>query len=373
MYILKQYNTPIAQFNLYKDIDGVCVVSDLKIIDEKLLPLDMTKTENGVASWLKHRNIPSNREYVDSILLRFGLNHRDTIGIIDICKGLSLNDSYWVVDDKFDGDFYKYNLYSHRISRILSYVAFTGYGSKSIRTSLISSPELTTNGMLAKCWRRLDGELYLYKSGTMGAANTGKEPYSEYYSYQIAKAMGLDAVEYNIANWKNHLCSTCKIFTDIDTSYIPIGRLIKDCKISKILDYYKNLGEDFYNSLISMFVFDAVICNTDRHYGNFGILVDNKTNKITKPAPIFDNGISLFNFAMDDELEDIEKYAKTRIPAAYDNFVDFVKPLMNEYQRKQLRKIIGFKFKKHPRYNLPDSRLKKIEIFIQTRIKELLK
>ena len=44
-----------------------------------------------------------------------------------------------------------------------------------------------------------------------------------------------------------------------------------------------------------MLLFDAVIYNTDRHLGNFGLLVDSKTNKIIRPAPIFDNGNSLFN------------------------------------------------------------------------------
>ena len=41
-----------------------------------------------------------------------------------------------------------------------------------------------------------------------------------------------------------------------------------------------------------MLVFDAVILNEDRHFGNFGLLVDSHTNKIIAPAPIFDNGLS---------------------------------------------------------------------------------
>ena len=372
MYILKQYNNIVAKFNLYRNIDGDCVVSDLEIINENLLPLNMGNKEEKIARWLKHRTIPSNRENVDSFLFRFGLNYKDTIGIINICKGLSLNDSYWVTDEDFDGDFYKYNLYSHKISRTLSYIAFTGYGNKSIRTSLILSPEFTTNGMLAKCWRKINGKLYLYKSGTKGFSNAGREPYSEFYAYQIAKTMGLDSIEYNLSYWKGYLCSTCELFTDIDTSYIPIGRLIDNCKISKVLDYYKYQGEDLYNSLISMFVFDAIICNTDRHFGNFGVLVDNLTNTVVKPAPIFDNGLSLFNYALDEELENVELYAKTRTPAAYVGFVEFVKPLMGSVQKAQLRKLINFRFKKHPRYNLNDKRLKNIEKFIQLRVKELL-
>lgn len=46
-----------------------------------------------------------------------------------------------------------------------------------------------------------------------------------------------------------------------------------------------------------MVVFDAVIYNTDRHFGNFGVLVDGKTNKIIAQAPLFDHGNFLFDLA----------------------------------------------------------------------------
>lgn len=63
---------------------------------------------------------------------------------------------------------------------------------------------------------------------------------------------------------------------------------------------------------------------------------------------------------------------KNKISTSYDDFVGFVKPLISEVQKKQIRKLINFKFKKHPRYNLDGKRLKNIENFIQVGIKELL-
>lgn len=44
--------------------------------------------------------------------------------------------------------------------------------------------------MLAKSWRRIKNNIFLYKSGTEGFANSGLEPYSEYYASQIAKNNG---------------------------------------------------------------------------------------------------------------------------------------------------------------------------------------
>ena len=82
------------------------------------------------------------------------------------------------------------NLYHNSFNTNIASIAFTGYGSYT-RTSFRSSPEFTTNGMLAKSWRRIKNNIFLYKSGTEGFANSGLEPYSEYYASQIAKTNGL--------------------------------------------------------------------------------------------------------------------------------------------------------------------------------------
>ncbi|MGN1296061.1 MAG: hypothetical protein ACI4U5_06590 [Bacilli bacterium] len=187
--------------------------------------------------------------------------------------------------------------------------------------------------------------------------------------------MKLNHVDYNIKQWKKKLCSTCELFTDINHSFMPIGYLVKTSSFLDIINYYKNLGEDFHNDLIDMIVFDAIICNTDRHYGNFGLIIDNKTNKPVKAAPIFDNGLSLFNYAMDNDLESVEKaleYSKTRHPACYADFISVAKKFMTDSTKGKLKHLINFKFRKHPRYNLNDKRLKVIEKIIQIRVLELL-
>jgi len=49
--------------------------------------------------------------------------------IITVCKGLSLNDSYWVSDENETKTFDQVNLYENRFSNVLASIAFTGYGS----------------------------------------------------------------------------------------------------------------------------------------------------------------------------------------------------------------------------------------------------
>lgn len=372
-YVLRLYDTDLLSFSLSEQgIEGLkAQIHSIDEEDRALFPLDLELTDDGLVKWLQRRVIPKNRAYVAEILKTYGLSVNDTKGIIDVCKGLSLNDSYWVVPQGFTGTFAQYNLYENRFSEILSLVAYTGIGQSD--AAFTTSPELTTNGMLPKAWRFIDGEgIYLYKGGTFGAANTGNEPYSEFYASQVAQAMGLDAVAYELENWKGILASRCKLFTDINTAYIPIGRIVREGGLKACLEYYRQLGPEAYEQIKSMLVFDAVIYNEDRHFGNFGVLRDNHTGKVTGAAPVFDNGMSLFNFAMPEDFQDLDSYAKTRGTAYSVSFESVCQEVMGPIQARQLRKLIGFTFHRHPRLNWPEYRLEAIERHLQKRVRQLL-
>jgi len=372
-YVLRLYDTDLLSFSLSEHgIEGLkAEIHNINQAEIARFPLDMELSGSGVLKWLQKRVIPKNRTFVAEILKTFGLSINDTKGIIDVCKGLSLNDSYWVVPERFTGTFAQYNLYENRFSEILSLVAYTGIGQSD--AAFTTSPELTTNGMLPKAWRFIEGKgIYLYKGGTSGAANTGNEPYSEFYASQIAQAMGLNAVRYELENWKGILASCCKLFTDIDTAYIPIGRIVREGGLKACLDYYEKLGLEAYEQLRSMLVFDAVIYNEDRHFGNFGILRNSHTGAVLGPAPVFDNGLSLFNFAMPDDIEDLDSYALTRGSAYGISFESICREIMGPVQRRQLRRLIGFTFQRHPRLNLPEPRLLSIERHLQKRVRQLL-
>ena len=311
VYSLRIYDTELMKFSMEKrGLSGL--VADILYKNEKyanLMPLDMEQTGEGIIRWLEHRVIPKNRAFVDEILKTLGLSHNDTKGIIDVCRGLSLNDSYWVVPEDFEGKFSQYNLYENRFSEILALVAYTGAGGS--RQAFTTSPELTTGGMLPKAWRYVENDgIYLYKGGTTGASNTGREPYCEYYASQIAETMRLNAVHYDLENWKGITASKCALFTDIDTAYIPVGRIVRSGGIAACLAWYKELGDEFSEQLCSMLVFDALIYNEDRHFGNFGVLRDNRSGRIIAPAPVFDNGFSLFCYAGREDYENLDEYAR---------------------------------------------------------------
>lgn len=369
-FVLKQYDDVLLNFMTKRTIDGIDV-SITSINKDKIerLPLGMSPTSESLTRWLRHRTIPANRAYAQNFLSKNGLSENDFIGILQICKGLSLTDCYWVTYPNDQKTFAEVNLFDNRFSQVLSQIAFTGYGS-SPASKFRSSPEFTTNGMLPKAWRRKEGKVLLYKGGTSGLANTGKEPYSEFYAAQVAEAMGIPHFTYGLSKWKGQLCSTCELFTSKDISFVPASTLISTSKISQIIDWFDDHG--WKNDLADMLVLDAIIRNTDRHLGNFGFLVDNHTNQLLRPAPIFDNGLSLYCYVMDNDLNNLSEQEKTLAPALYANFDEVALHVIGQKQKQELRHLLTFKFKKHSRYNLSDERIKMLESAIQGKVRCLL-
>ena len=298
-YELRLYDKTLLEFTFEEQ--GVSLAAHVIYVDEKnarLLPMDLQRTDEGIIKWLRHRVIPKNRTFVEEILKSLGLSVGNTKGIIDVCMGLSLNDCFWVVQKGFEGTFAEYNFYENDFFENLSSIAFTGIEKNN--QSFNISPELTTNGMLPKAWRRMkNGEIYLYKGGSSGAANTGNEPYSEFYACQIAKTMGLHAVTYDLENWKGILASKCQLFTDMDTAFVPIGRLVRSGGLQACLDYLAELGEDFAEAAHSMLVFDEEL--------NIQIMVDDLYMDVIHTYPDITVHLYLYNARIEASSPPIQK------------------------------------------------------------------
>lgn len=377
MYYLKLFDEDLISFNMDNKLG--LNITDIKILsnNKKIFPVRLQDkiNEETIEDFIKSRIIPKNRAFVHTILESAGLNINDKKSIIDVSKGLSLTDCYWVVQDK-TLKFANYNLFDNDFSKVLSLIAFTGYSSKI--KDLITSPEFATNGMLPKAWRKINNEIYLFKGSTASYnyANTGFEPYCEFYASQVATKMGVEHIDYNLSKWKNTLSSTCKLFTSKNISYVQIGDVVSYGGIKKVYEYAKGLG--FEEKFINMILFDAICINIDRHYGNFGLLRDNHTGAFIDFAPIFDNGENLLSKAIPnvfDNKEEFKKYIeKNEINISYYgvSYDDLVKEFCNKTNIKTLRRLLDFKLKKHSSYNLPTNRLECLNYMIQERAKRFI-
>jgi len=71
-------------------------------------------------------------------------------------------------------------------------------------------------------------------------------------------------------------------------------------------------------------------------------------------------------------MKTLDEYAKTRSSSYGVPFENIVREFITPRQKEQLRKMIGFRFEKHPAYNLPAERLKAIEKALQNRAQAFL-
>ena len=311
--------------------------------------------------WLASRSAPIGRHFMRNLMDSLGLNINSPAyprRALEFSKGLSLNDVYWVVPDDFHGTWAESNLYDNPFSEAMAEIAFTGHGRFDPRKAS-TSPEMTTNGMLPKCWVREDDGIYLYKGGMKGL-----EPHSEFHAAQVAEALGFRHVKYELAKYKGRLCSKCRLFTSDRYGYLPASRLP---------DHDAILGDVRF---LEMFLFDAVIFNVDRHLGNFGYMVDNDTNEIVDVAPIFDNGYGLMPHlevsarSAENNYYAIRNYLRDKRPALFRSWLGFPYEL-TENLLNRLAKLESFRFKKHRHYDWPDERRTVLSGFLQKRASDI--
>lgn len=357
-YFLKNKDTTLLEFEFGQEKFQKINIDIFKITyinNEKkhLLPKNYDFTNNReLESWIKRRKLPKNREFFDEIISVFP--NKNLMTYIDYSFALSLNDSFWVLpEDKFDYKWEEYNLYKNKFSSIISNLAFTGdFSISSKLKDITTSPEFTTNGMLKKCWYREDDKIFLLKGSTPEYANKGKEAYSEYYMQQVAKAFGINFVFYDLMEFHKQLVSKCEIFTNENIGYVPMYNLINKNE-NREKEIYRVYGERYFEDLM---LFDAIIGNTDRHLGNFGMLIDNNTGELISPAPIFDNGLSFLNHLTKEEIKNkifiINEYNKNKTNAFEQSFEECLKIYVDNRHREILEKLTNFKLEKHKKFNL---------------------
>lgn len=75
---------------------------------------------------------------------------------------------------------------------------------------------------------------------------------------------------------------------------------------------------------------------------------------------------------MADDINNLDEYAKTRTTPYGVSFEEVCKAVMGSKQKSQLRKLLNFKFERHPYINLPEERLTTIEKHLKHRVTELM-
>lgn len=299
-----------------------CIFEDTGIINEitdicdaKRAPLDtivVGKDGNPqgidiekLNRWWQKRCIPEKRDGSKEVFDFLKLKARTQLQLLN--NGLSLSDTYWIKSPSSSVKWKDVNFFTNDFSYDVGNLTF-GYNQKSLTEFNPYSPDISTNGWLKKTWVIKNNKRYLIKAGS---APEYQEPINEILATKMLEALNfVPYVKYRIGQIKDKPCSTCKNFLDENTEYVPAyliyksaprlettsvyGHLIERCKVYNIPG-----AEEFIDKMLQV---DYIMSNADRHLGNFGFLRDVDTLKIIGPAPLFDNGTSLWNQVATDKL-----------------------------------------------------------------------
>ncbi len=303
--VIKMYLMLVDTEVLYFNLED-CVV---EVIRNDLLPFslrsnirksanikDILHNIQSVKDYLSSRVLSLSRDNAKQIYTAFQIPQIDStsnrVNICIKCKGISIEDSYWIKDDNEAVKWCDINIRENKLHDIVD-ISLTGF-DPTITTSVIC-PELTTKGMFRKGWIRLGDTLYLLKSDrTSNYVNTRMEILAS----EILDCFDnvIDSIPYvgdtKTTSEGKEFVSICRNFIEEKYSFVEAW---------EVLDYSKRLEIDFSACCMLQFgsifasipVLDYIIINTDRHTQNYGFLMNNETGKIEKMAPLFDYNCAL--------------------------------------------------------------------------------
>ena len=168
----------------------------------------------------------------------------------------------------------------HSLSNALVDIALRGHQMAVTNAHLLAN-DLSTGGCYPKAWVRKDDGFYLYKDGGQDAVER------EVLASKICRCFDCHQVLYEQEMFENELVSISKIMTSQRYSLVTYAAYDVYCTNHDWNTLDKILELDAHGYYM-MNILDYLVGNTDRHWENWGLLVDNETNKPVRLHDLMD-------------------------------------------------------------------------------------
>ena len=297
--ILMNKNMPVVELEL--DDDTATILKVLKTYELDFLPVGID-VKSGIPNkkelneWWFGRSIPASRSGIRTALEKLSIQHSEQLLLK--CYGLSLSDQYWMKPMDSELEWININFFDNDFSDDVGNILFGQPVSQDID---LMSPCNTSDGWLKKKWEIIDGKRCLIKAGSNPFM---QEPINEVFGTRLHQRLGCkNYVSYNVLLEDGIPYSVCENFIDTNTELVnavSINRSIKKRSQYPSYEPFMNacekLGIPGMKEFIDyVLVFDYLMANTDRHFGNFGAIRNVETLEWIGPAPVFDSGTSLWH------------------------------------------------------------------------------
>ena len=277
------YATSFLPYNLY--------LEEADDLDTRLNNL------NNFYYWCSSRVLTLDRKYAKEILSSIGakqaVTDRDRAVITISYHGLSLTDVYWIKLNRENVSFDDLSLFRHSLSGAFANVSLNGR-SLTVQNAELLKPgdaagDISTQGVAPKAWIREDGSFFLLKNGDE------RDVKAELLASKIARCFRAESVAYEPSTFEGKPVSRSRIITSEEESLIPMEAVDVYCVNHELDRDAFVLKKDAY-SYHMMNLIDYLVGNTDRHWGNWGFLVNNDTNKLEKLYPLMDFNKSFLSY-----------------------------------------------------------------------------
>lgn len=183
------------------------------------------------------------------------------------------------------------NFYDHPLDQNYADTALTGM-PHTVNKERIHTPELTAQGVSAKCWIQEADGIYLYKVGKkeLPASEILQQLGISHVSYQKAELYQsyLSKERLNRIEQSGEIIVKSKLITSKEVSIISFEEFAVWCanqEKDEFEEARKLDPEKFYEMQIA----DYILNNSDRHVGNWGFYFISDENRITGMYPLMDH------------------------------------------------------------------------------------
>ncbi|SDB60905.1 hypothetical protein [Butyrivibrio sp. INlla16] len=234
--------------------------------------------------WCASRVLTLDREYAKEILSSIGAQQGTTdkerakVALSYHC--LSLKDIYWVKPDDEEVSFDDINIYDNHLDNAFVDLSLRGKAMTVDNAHLIAD-DISTSGVCPKAWVRKADGFWLYKDGDIQNVE------NEILASKICRCFKCNQVLYEKENFDGDIVSVSKIMTS--KKYSIATRAAFDIyavnhEMDPIDEIIRLDGYGYY----MMNILDYLVGNTDRHWENWGLLIDNETGKALRLHDLMD-------------------------------------------------------------------------------------
>lgn len=294
----KNAGTVYQIMHMEKTVAEISDTGKARIISEQFMPYDLYLDEeeaesydidlrlnnlNNFYHWCASRVLSLDRKYAKEILNSIGaaqaVTDRDRADISLSYHCVSLTDVFWVRKKGEDATFRELNLYDNSLNKAVVEISLKGRQMTVTNREL--APDLSTKGCFPKAWIRDKEGFRLLKDGDGDAVRR------ELLASRICQCFDIPQVIYEEDCFEGEPVTRSGLIASKERSMVSkMAFDIYACNHGlDTLDVCRSIDPNTY---YGMNILDYLTGNTDRHPENWGLFIDNNTNKYFSLYPVMD-------------------------------------------------------------------------------------